>query len=282
MAEKNQGTQGIDAAAQAGGTPAEGDKQSMLLKLAERTVLQAETLAQEITDHARQESEAEGARIIAQHTEQAKAEAQRLVEAAQRRSEEIVNGAIAEARADTEKTLKKAQADGEKMLSKAQAESEKMTSEAKADSEKLLTKARSDSDESLTKAQSESREVLARARQDALAIVNAAQARAESTESKARLKAEFIIRETTQNVSDGVRGAVMETCNSLLASLEHFEEEFSKEIAEAPALAAAGATVPGNSISARNEETAAHDGDAPAMNESAPKAKSSNKRTVIA
>ena len=39
-------------------TSEEHDKQALLLKLAERTVLQAEALAQEITNRAREQSEA--------------------------------------------------------------------------------------------------------------------------------------------------------------------------------------------------------------------------------
>ena len=61
----------------------------MLLKLAERTVIQAEALAQEITDHARQESEAEGARIVTEHTDRAQAEAKQTSEFARSRGETI-------------------------------------------------------------------------------------------------------------------------------------------------------------------------------------------------
>ena len=230
MAENIQGSQGLEAVPQTEGTPIEGDRQSMLLKLAERTVLQAEALAQEITDHARQESEAEGAKILAQYTEQAKAEAQQTTESAQRRSETLLSEAAAEALSESEKSLKKAQSESEKILSKAESESEKMLSKAQSESEKMLSKSQSESEEGLGKAQSESQEILGRARQDALAIINASQARADSTESKARLRAEFIIRQTTQNVADGIRSAVLETCNNLLLTVE----DFGKETSEAP------------------------------------------------
>ena len=102
MAENDQEPKGSDASTQADES---GDKQSMLLKLAERTVVQAEALAQEITDHARQESEAEGAKIIAQASEKAKAEADQTVENAKRRSETMVTKAAAEAQDESEKTL---------------------------------------------------------------------------------------------------------------------------------------------------------------------------------
>ena len=69
MAENSQETQGPDAGTQQNTTSDSGDKQSMLLKLAERTVVQAEALAQEITENAKQESEAAGAKIIAEATD---------------------------------------------------------------------------------------------------------------------------------------------------------------------------------------------------------------------
>jgi len=218
MAESSQGSQGLESGQQPEATPKEGDKQSLLLKLAERTVLQAEALAQEITDNARQESEAEGAKLLAQYSEQAKSEAKQTIESAQHRSETILNEAAAEALAESEKTLKNARSESEKVLKKAQSESEKM-----------LNKARSESAEDLDKAQTEGQEILGRARQEALVIIKASQTRGESTESNARLKAEFMIRQTTQNVAEGIRSAVLEICNNLLPAVE----EFGKEAPEA-------------------------------------------------
>ena len=208
MVENNKGSRGPESGLEAEAALVQGDKQATLLKLAERTVLQAEALAQEITDHATKESEAEGLKIVAQYTEQAKAEAQQIIESAQSRSETILTNASAAARTDSEKVLTKAQSESEKLLSKAQSEKE----------------------EGLSQAQTEAQEILGRAQQDAQAIINAAQVRAESTESKARLKAEFIVRQTTQNVADGIRTAVLETCNNLLQTLE----EFGKEAKGAP------------------------------------------------
>ena len=208
MVENNKGSRGPESGLEAEAALVQGDKQATLLKLAERTVLQAEALAQEITDHATKESEAEGLKIVAQYTEQAKAEAQQIIESAQSRSETILTNASADARTDSEKVLTKAQSESEKLLSKAQSEKE----------------------EGLSQAQTEAQEILGRAQQDAQAIINAAQVRAESTESKARLKAEFIVRQTTQNVADGIRTAVLETCNNLLQTLE----EFGKEAKGAP------------------------------------------------
>ena len=227
MADNSQESQGTVVGQQPDATTREGDRQSMLLKLAERTVLQAEALAQEITDHARQESEAEGARILAQHTEQAQAEAQVTMESAQRQSETIIDNASAEALAESEKTLSEAQSESAKIFAKAQSESDAM-----------FSKARSESEEGLAKAQAEGREMLDKARQEALAIVNASQTRADSTASNAKLKAEFVIRQTTQNVAEGIRSAVLEICDNLLPTVE----EITKELPEAPVAEPVGHT----------------------------------------
>ena len=227
MAENDQDSQGLDAS-----TPADasGDKQSMLLRLAERTVVQAEALAQEITEHARQESEAEGAKIIAQASEQAKADADQTMENAKRRSEALISEAAAEAREERENTLKDAQIESEKLLNKAQSESEKILSKAQADSEKILSKAKSDSEADVGAAENEVQEILGRARLEAQSIISASQTRAESTESNARLKAEFFIRQTTQSVSDGIRSSVMEICNTLLPTVEEFGKDSARAL----------------------------------------------------
>ena len=58
MAENGQDAEGYRGGPQPERTSEEHDKQALLLKLAERTVLQAEALAQEITNRAREQSEA--------------------------------------------------------------------------------------------------------------------------------------------------------------------------------------------------------------------------------
>ncbi len=219
---------------------ATGDKQSMLLKLAERTVVQAEALAQEITDHARKEAEAAGAKIIADAFEKAKAETQQTIDSAKRRSETMTSKAAAEAQeaaaeaqSESEKTLNTARSESEKMVSKAQSDSEKLISKAKEESEKLLIKAKSDSEANVGSANSEIQEILGKARQEAQAIIKASQTRANSTESNARLQAEFFIRQTTQSVTDGIRASVMEICNNLLPTVEEFGKSSTPEALKA-------------------------------------------------
>ena len=215
----------MDASTPQSAASNEGDKQSMLLKLAERTVVQAEALAQEITEHARQESEAAGAKILADASEKAKAEAQQTVDNAKRRAETLVSEAATEAQTESDKTLNNARSESEKMLSKAQADSEKLMTKAKEESEKILSKARSDSEADLGNAHTEVQEILGKARQEAQAIISASQTRAASTESNARLQAEFFIRQTTQSVADGIRASVLEICNNLLPSVEEFGKD---------------------------------------------------------
>jgi F0F1-type ATP synthase membrane subunit b/b' len=237
MAENNQESQGPEVDLQSAATPREGDRQSLLLKLAERTVLQAETLAQEITDRARQESEVEGTKLLEQYRDQAKEEAQQALEIAQRQSETLLNEATARALAESEQILNKAQSESEKMLKEARSQSEAILGNARSESEQSLDSAQTEGQEILSNAQVEVREILGRVQQEALAIIHASQARADSTESKARLQAEFIIRQTTQNVANGIRSAVLETCNNLLPALDELGKETPEAIGSDPAAA---------------------------------------------
>ena len=45
--------------------------------------------------------------------------------------------------------------------------------------------------------------------------------RVESIESNARLRGEFIVKQMSQNVADGIRRAVIETANNMLPALEN-------------------------------------------------------------
>ncbi len=145
MVENNQESQGFDAGAQ---PEASGDKQSMLLKLAERTVVEAEALAQEIIDHARQESEAAGDKILADASEKAKADTQQTIGNAKRRSE---------------KTLSNARSESRRLLSKAQSDIEKLISEAKDEVEKIVSEARFAHEANLGAAHNEVQEILGKA-----------------------------------------------------------------------------------------------------------------------
>lgn len=235
MAENNQETQGLDASTQQDTASDTGDKQSMLLKLAERTVVQAEALAQEITENARQESEAAGAKIIAEATDKAKSEAQQTIDSAKSRADDMLAEASAEAQSESEKSLTTARSESEKLVAKAQADSEKIVTRAKEESEKILSEARSASEATLGAAQTDVTEIVGMARQEAQSIISVAQTRAASTESNARLQAEFFIRQTTQSVADGIRASVLDICNNLLPTVaghQYSEEEFGKNAPE--------------------------------------------------
>ena len=199
---------------QSEGGPEERGRQSMLLRLAERTVLQAETLAQEITDRARHESEAEGAKLRQQHLTQAQEEARQLIDSAEQQCLTLTNETRAKAQAESEDVLGKAQAEVRDLLGKAQAEGQEMVGKAEAEGQAILGNA-----------QAAEQEIMARAHRESQNTINASKSLAESIESNAKLRAEFIVRQMTQSVADGLRRAVMETCNNLLPDLEQLDQQ---------------------------------------------------------
>lgn len=172
--------------------PEDQDKQAWLIKLAERTVLQAETLAQEITDRAKQESEVEGAKLRKQYAAKAKEEARRIIESAEHQCVTLTNEATSKARADTEKALKKAQTQAQEIVA-------------------------------------EEQEILAKAQREAMAITDAAQARAYSVESNGRLSAESFIRQMSQNVADAIHRAVVDSRKHISPALDELGEQVRQE-----------------------------------------------------
>ena len=161
-------------------------KQTLLLKLAERTVLQAEALAQEITDRARKASEAEGVKLLERYTGEAQDEVRRILEEAKKRSTEI----IAEA-----------------------------TAQANDEKQSILRQAHKDEQEVSARARAEEHEIVSKAQYEAQTLVSASKAGAESIESNATLRAEFIIWQMSQNAADEIRRAVLDICNNLLPEL---------------------------------------------------------------
>ena len=173
-------------------TPEVQDKQPWLTKLAERTVLQAETLAQEIVDSAKQESEVEGAKLREQYTAEAEEEARRILELAKQQCVTLTNEATSKAQAETEKVLGKAQNQARELVAEGQ-------------------------------------EIVARAQREALAITDAAKARADSVESNGRLKAESIMRQMSQNVADAIHRAGVESRKQIPPALEQLGNQVREE-----------------------------------------------------
>ena len=201
MADNDQGLDRPGVSPDTEETPEQRDRQTMLLRLAERTVLQAEALAREITDRAKQESEAEAVRLREQHTAVAQEESQRIIESAEQKAVNIAHAATAQSRAESQEILANAHGEANSILDKAQA----------------------DGLERMEKAQVEVNDVLASAQQDAQKIIHASQTRAANIESNARLRAEFIVRQMSQGVADRIRRALMETFDNLLPSLDDIE-----------------------------------------------------------
>lgn len=210
MAENGQDVEGYRGGPQPERTSDEQDKQALLLKLAERTVLQAEALAQEITNRAREQSEAEGAAIREKYLAEATEEARNIVEAAEQERATIIENATATA----------------------QAERDQILGLAKTERQEIVGNTESEVQEIVGNAQSEGEDVLARANQLALAIISGSKARAESIESNARLRGEFIVKQMSQNVADGIRRAVIESCNNMLPALEELGEQPLENIPE--------------------------------------------------
>jgi len=183
-------------------------KQTLLLKLAERTVLQAEALAQEITAGARQASEAEGGKILERYTAEAKDKARRIVAEAKQSSADI----LAEATA-------KAKSDGRKLLEQAQAKQQDTLDSATAEKQSILGQAHKEEQEISGRARAEEHEIISKAQYEAQTLVNASKAGAESIESNATMRAEFTIWQMSQNAADEIRRAVLEICNNLLPEL---------------------------------------------------------------
>ena len=192
MAETGQELEKGVIQVQAERIPEEKDKQAWLIKLAERTVLQAETLAQEITDHAKKESEVEGVKLRKQYAAEAKEEARRIIESAEQQCVKLSNEATSKARAETEKVLRKAQAQAREIVAEGQ-------------------------------------EILARAQREALAITEDAKARAYTVESNGRLSAESIIRQMSQNVADAIHRAVVESRKQISPALDELGEQVREE-----------------------------------------------------
>ena len=107
----------------------------------------------------------------------------------------------------------------------ARVERDRILGLAKTERQEIVGNTESEVQEIVGNAQTEGEDVLARANQLALAIISGSKARAESIESNARLRREFIFKKMSQNVADGIRRAVIETCNNMLPALEELGEQ---------------------------------------------------------
>jgi len=189
----------------------EGRTTDALLRLSERTVIQAEELAKEITEHAKRQSETDAKELREQIKSEADEEARRIIEAAEQQLLKATDGAKEEARG---------------IVAAADQQAANITNDAKAkveaESAKILEEARAEGQEAVNHAQAKEQEILDDAQGNALAITQADQVRSETIESNAQLRAEFIIKQMDQIVLDGIRQAVMDTCSSILPALDAF------------------------------------------------------------
>ncbi|MCH7606135.1 MAG: hypothetical protein IH962_03170 [Chloroflexi bacterium] len=195
---------------QANGKSQDQDKQAQLLKLAERTVLQAEILAQEIIERAKQESEAASAKMIEEAAVQAREEVRNAETEAREITERSRREIESEAARIRDESKAQAQVEARRVVESAQLQSSALTSAAKA------------------AAQWESQEILATAQQQAITLTIESKARAAAIESGARSRAEFIVR-MTQNVAEGISRAIAATCDDSEADFEELENQFLED-----------------------------------------------------
>ena len=194
-------------------------KQTLLLQLAERTVLQAEALAQEITDRAKRASESEGIKILERSNAEAKDEARQIIEEAKDESRRIINEAK-KSRADIlSETKVEAESDGLKILEQAQEKQKAILASANAEKQSILGQAHKDEQEISARARAGEQEIINKAQSEAQTLVDASKAGVESIESNATTRAEFMIWQMSQNAADEIKRAVLQICNNLLPEL---------------------------------------------------------------
>ena len=107
------------------------EKQASLLKLAEQTVVEADKLAESIKERARQEAEAEAARIVADGKEKAQEEGRQILQAAQKEAEAQSNATGTKAEEEAKETIRRAQRDAQSAVDAARDRVTSIEDEAK-------------------------------------------------------------------------------------------------------------------------------------------------------
>ena len=116
----------------------DGEGQASLVKLAEQTVIEADRLAENIKDQARQEAEEQAAAILAASRKGATEEARELVDKAQREVTVQTEAVVSKAKKDADDIVSKARRDAEQVLQSARDQLPGIESEAKLQAEYLV------------------------------------------------------------------------------------------------------------------------------------------------
>ena len=116
----------------------EHDRQSSLLKLAEQTVVEADKLAESIKIEARQEAEAETAKMVAGAEGQAQEQVQRLLRKAERDAAAQTAELVAKAEQESQDAIERARKEGQEIIAEARDRVTSIESEAKLEAEYIV------------------------------------------------------------------------------------------------------------------------------------------------
>ena len=214
-----------------------------LIRLAEKTVIEADNESQRIKKEIEENANTKAATVIAEAEKKAKTEANSVIVEAQRRAEHRTQELIAAAEQQAQSILKDAEAKAEKIESNANEEANNAIAEAKQNALSIEQQAqdtlksaqekaeviKSDADKKATRILSEAKEKAddllklgtANAEKEAQIILKEAKEKAEQVLKKSKKVAETEIREKLKKVYHG-----------LLSSLEGIEEETIMPIIE--------------------------------------------------
>ncbi len=129
-----------DLIARSQGNGAEDERQSSLVQLAEKTIIEAHKLAESIKERATRDAEAEAQRITKLAQETARAQVARVLESAQREAETDANAVATEAENQAQQITRKAHREAQDILQAAKQQAADITSEARLEAEYTVRK----------------------------------------------------------------------------------------------------------------------------------------------
>jgi len=185
---------------------------SALTKLAERTVTEADKLANEMKEEAVKEGKAEAVKAIAEAERAAKEKSERVIAEAEARAEAIVKEreaqVIASATKDADTIRAEAGKASEQIKKDAQAEATRLLNEAEARGRHIAEQKEA---EAITKANNEAKEIIAAAQREASSMLE---------QEKLKIQPEIA------NFIRGMRGRLMDELESLRKQATTLESRF--------------------------------------------------------
>jgi vacuolar-type H+-ATPase subunit H len=238
-----------------------------LIRLAEKTVIEADNESQRIKKEIEENANTKAATIVAEAEKKAKTEANNVIVEAQRRAEHRTQELIAAAEQQAQSILKDAEAKAEKIESNANEEANNAIAEAKQNGLSIEQQAqdtlksaqekaeviKSDADKKATRILSEAKEKA----DDLLKLGTAnAEKEAQIILEEAKEKAEQVLRKSKKVAETEIREKLKKVYHGLLSSLEGIEEETIMPIIEESKGAEEPAPEPEASMSSISIETA--------------------------